>query len=260
MARLFDDADKQYLENSTTPPVTAYPYTVSTWVRPDTLAIDMAFFWMGEQGVTNNHWAMRVEGGNAGDPLLIRARNTTAQDAITGNGFNSDEWNHCFGIFTSATDRVCILNGDITNKGTSTVSSTPDTIDRLSVGRMGDSSPKNEFSGDIGEFVLWNVALPEVVSEYLFNRASVSRIRPDARKVYIPIFGTASPEPDYSGSGYNLSLFGDVGTPVVSDHPPLALPFGFDLGWEGQFAEPAQDMPWDRNLQGIHREVVVRAY
>lgn len=67
MARLFDDAD--YVENSTTPPVT---FTVSAWVRPDSL--DLAFFW-GEQG--SHHWAMRVEG--AGDPL--RVRNPNAEDA-----------------------------------------------------------------------------------------------------------------------------------------------------------------------------------
>jgi len=70
-----------------------------------------------------------------------------------------------------------------------------------------------------------------------------------APRAYYPIFGVASPEPDYGGGGYNGTLTGTA----VADHPPVQPPFGFDEEWQGAFTAggaPAAGQPTMRRWGG----------
>lgn len=48
----------------------------------------------------------------------------------------------------------------------------------------------------------------------------------------LPLYGAGSPEPDYSGNGNNGAL---INSPASADGFPVSPPFGFDLGWQGNF-------------------------
>lgn len=87
------------------------------------------------------------------------------------------------------------------------------------------------FLGSLAEDVLANVAWSADEVRTIWHRASIAR----GSVNYAPLFGNASPEPDFSGNGNNGTL---TGTTQV-DHPPVAPPFGFDMGWQGEFGGAA---------------------
>ena len=55
--------------------------------------------------------------------------------------------------------------------------------------------------------------------------------RRSSLKGWWPLYGTSSPEVDLSGGGSNGTVTGTT----VGDHPPVASPFGFDMGWMGNY-------------------------
>jgi len=90
-----------------------------------------------------------------------------------------------------------------------------DTDDPLSIGAAHDNREAGEyfryFTGDIANVGLWPYAMTPAELEIV--RAKTNPIR---SKYYAPLFGTADPEPDWSGANNHGALTGTT----RADHPP----------------------------------------
>ena len=232
MSRLFD-ASTEVL-NIDSALVTAYPFTVSAWFKSvNNTNIQTIFIVCDKDVNTNNQWRLQLRGDAAGDPIRVVSRTTSQVDADTTTGYSINVWQHACGVFASATSRSAYLNGG--SKGSNTTSNTPINLDRTSIGLSNDSIPDSPFLGQIAEVCVWNVELTDAEVAYLANRVSALRIRPSNIIAYWPLYGDSSPEVDMSGKLINLTVTGAT----QADHPPIAPPFGYDVGWMGAYTVPS---------------------
>lgn len=235
MARLFDDASSQFLEINVAP-VTGTPLTMAAWFRPDNANLFQIIVSIVDKDTADDQFRLVTAGNAVGDPVQFAVRTSSGTfTAVTTTGYSLNTWHHAVGVAASATDRRVFIDGG--SKGVSTSSKIPSGLNRISIGRLGDSTPSNHFSGRIAEVVIWNVALTDVEVAVLAGGVSPLRVRPGNLKGYWPIFG-ASPETDFSGQGNNLTVTGAT----IADHAPVAPQFGF-AGMEFGAAAVAASVP-----------------
>ena len=218
MARLFDDASTEYMEKDAAP-VTAYPLTMACWFYSDDAAADQGLMSIIDKDAPDQ-WlaALHARGGIAGDPVRASVRAGTQVNVVTTTGYSVNTWHHACGVFASTTSRDVFIDGD--SKGSNTTSSSPSGVDRISVGRQGDSTPGNYMSGRIAEAAVWNVALNDFEIALLATPGiTPNRIRPDNLRGYWPVWGLHSPEIDLSGQGNSLTVNGAT----RADHAPVTL-------------------------------------
>lgn len=207
MARLFSGSQAIHVDSA---PVIAAPFSVSVWIRPDVVTTD-DFWFLGDKDVSNQHWFF----GMTSSALIFRAREAgSSGTATTTAGPSVDVHHHACAVEAAADDRRVFLDG--ANKGTNTSSRTPTGADRITLGRRDDSSPSNEFNGDIGHAALWDAALTDGEVASLAVGVSPLRVRCNALVYYAP-FNGQSPEYDIIGQ---LSLT-VTGAPSVSEEPPI---------------------------------------
>ena len=230
MARDFDGPSDD-MATVEVAPVTAAPITMCCWFRPPTATISASLMFLGDKDVTSHYFAVRAQGATAGDPVAAFTAAGGFANASTSTGFSANVWNHAAGVFAASNDRRAYLNGG--GKGTNTTNRTPSGVDRVRIGRLGDSTPSADYTGRIAEATIWNVALTDDEVLALAGGVSCFRIRGGNIVGYWPLFG-ASPETDFSGNGNNLTL---SGTTIV-DHAPVAPMFGFDVWDRSAVATP----------------------
>lgn len=239
MARTTGATGDKYLTTST-PPVTAAPFTVSAWAFQATdPADDDCIVQVQDNSVSDNYWRMgRWDPAFGGlDVMLFRAQaGGTSASAQTGNDLLVGTWNHCVGVEVSSSSRKAVLNGDLGNAGTNTDTVTPSGINSCDVGREGDSSPADHWEGELAEVAFWNVALTDNEIVALSRGVSPLRIRPASLLAYWPIYGLASPEPDLSGNVNNLTL---NGSPALANHAPV-IPYSSRFWTPGQLIESGE--------------------
>lgn len=235
MARTFNGTavtgTGEYLEVDATP-ITAAPLTVAAWVYP----ADTTNF----KEVVNisdkddpNQWLVRLALTNTG-VVRAYARDSATNDggADTSSSYSANVWQLVSANYLT-TGREVFLNG--AGKGTNAVAKTPTGVDRISVGRAGDSTPSDPMQGGIGEIAIWNVALSDAEHAALGRGVHFRRMRRSNLILYYPLWGNASPEtPVVGASTYNLSI---TGTPdKLGHHAPVAF-FGFGGGFRGTVPE-----------------------
>lgn len=227
MGRLYDDFALDRLEVDASP-ITAAPFTISAWFRTDDVAIFETVVSLADKDVSNRYWTIELEGPDPDSRVAFVFRDAGGeQKVLTTTDYLVNTWHHAFAVEVSSTNHRILLDG--AGLGISVVDTTPTGIDRISIGRKGDSTPSSYFSGRIAEVAMWNVALSDAQALELAGGVPVLRMRPDALVEYWPCFGVGAPEPDYIGSN-NLTVTGAV----QADHAPVALPFAWDLGWDGE--------------------------
>ena len=111
---------------------------------------------------------------------------------------------------------VVLVHGEFLRKGTDNTSASPSGTDRVTLGRLGDSSPSWHFSGSLAEVGIWDVALTD--AEIAALAAGLPPNRLVARRgnlvAYYPLYNPDGV--DYSGNGNHLTTVG--GSPVRADH------------------------------------------
>ena len=224
MARLFDDAASDGLENLTTP-ITGVPLTLACWFRSDSLTLKQILMQVGTDGSGANLYSLRLAGNAGGDPVQACTTAGGETFASTTSGYSADTWHHAAAVFASNTSRIVYLDGG--NSAEGTTNRVPSGINALSLGiELDNTFP---FSGRLAEAGLWNIALSAAQIALLAAGVSPLRIRPDALKGYWPLYAIGSPEPDYSGGTlYPLTVDGAT----IADHAPVQPTFGFDVGWQ----------------------------
>ena len=206
----------QYLQNTSTP-ITAPPFTISAWMNTDRIdggsQTVMAIMNDGSAG----DW-FRFYGYSGGTIFIIMdARDSTAVFAATTTQFSADTWHHVAGQNSSTTARAAWLDGG--GKGTNSELRTPDGINAMSIGRMGDSTPGGYFDGEIAEVGLWNIALTDAEILLLSKGFSPLFVRPQNLVCYWPLIRNAN---DIVG-GYNMTAYN---TPTITPHPKIIRPAG----------------------------------
>lgn len=240
MARLFDDAQSEYLEwSGASPPVSGPPFTLACWVRTDTDAADQALMWLGDKdsatSVIGSLELVAVAGGNR----YVCAKSVsgaTEGAALTGN-YGTNAWHHVCARFTTTAFRRIILDGASGDTDTTVVGGA--TADRVSIGRRGDSTPSAYVSGAVAEAAIWTAALSEMEIAALAKGFSPLQVKPHTLVAYWPLGGFAGSNDNDRLGDYDLSA---LGTPSWTDHPPLIDPGRPRVGTPAASGSPR--IPW----------------
>lgn len=214
MARETNVSPQRYYYRDSTP-VTAAPYTLAIWFYSTSRSLNQNALCINRQGSSTDSVGLAL-GPSPGPATLnfFSASGGVGVNAITSNSYSLNAWQHVCGVATSSTDRKSYLNGDTANKGTSTTSSVPSSLNRVSLGLWFGSGAFDQVVGGIAEAAIWDVALtePEVVS--LSKGMAASRIRPQNLQFYFPGVRNVV---DLK----NAAAITSVGSPGVIAHPRI---------------------------------------
>jgi hypothetical protein len=220
VGRLLVAASSQRLENAAAV-LTAKPLTLACWYKPTTSNAAAALLSLLASGTANRVFQIGV---NASGVPFVNERGNAGAVGAAGSALTNGSWAHIAGAMNAGTTggRVPYLNGVAGTTSTASVG-TPPVPDRTTIGADTPSvaGTYTEFAnGIIAEAAIWNVLLSAAEIAALSRGVRPLRIRPGNLKFYAPIWGTGSPEPDYTAGQHPLTL---TGAPAVAAHPPVAL-------------------------------------
>ena len=221
MARLFDDAQSQYLQSSgATPPVTVPPFTLACWARTDADSADQALLWIGDKdSPTSCIGAIEILAASPSRQVCARTiSGGVVGSAVTGN-YAVNTWHHVCGVFLATNDRSVYLDGII--KGADTTQVVGAASDTAAIGRCGDVTPSDYLSGAVAEAAVWSTALSQAEANSLAKGFSPLQLRPESLVAYWPLggfFGQA--DRDLLGP-HDMTAYN---SPSWTDHPPLVYP------------------------------------
>ena len=219
MARLFDNALSQYLERDSAV-VATQPLTMAAWFNSDDATITQAILSVVDKDDASKMHFLEIAGAVAGDPVRMASIVAGSPSyAASTTGYTANTWFHAAGVVSASNARAAYINGG--SKGTDATEEDPLLVlDRTSIGRLGDSTPSQYFSGSIAEVAVWDIALTDNEIIVLSKGFSPLFVRPQNLVAYWPLIGNYSPETDIVGAN-NLTL---TGTVVKANHPRIIYP------------------------------------
>ena len=237
MARTFDGVDNEL--RVTTAIVSAYPLTMALWARPN-IDADDAILVIADTATDAEFWGLRLNTVANGLVFMSRSSGETDGDVFATGTYTVGAWLHACGTGASSTSRACYRDG--ANKGTNTTANTPDGLDNTSFGLLRRTATALIYDGDLCEGALWSADLTDGETLALGNGVHPCVIRRSSLAGYWPIYGAASPEPDWSGSGNNLTVTGTTITASSRSMPMLRQA----VGWRGaaELAVKLAYQPW----------------
>ena len=138
MARLFDDAQTEYLEVGLAV-ITAYPLTISAWFNSNDDSAERGLVWIGDKDV-GSEW--QFLGLHTAGPA-VRAGSARAGNIVYANsttGYTENVWHHAAGIYRAQNDRSAYIDGGSRGNNAGGVI-IGEVYDRTTIGRRGDSTP-----------------------------------------------------------------------------------------------------------------------
>ena len=214
MARLFDDAQNEYLMYNGSV-LNNEPITMACWFYTNDAGADQMLMSIAD---TSNleYFGLAAMGDELDDYIIARSYDGDFGTAQTTTQFSVDTWHHACGIFASDTDRRVYLDGG--GKGTNVEDFSPDNLDNTTIGGL---LFFNNFywpmSGRIAEAAIWNVALTDDEVASLAEGYSPLFIKPENLVAYWPL--VRDTDNDVVG-GYNMTA---VNTPSIMRHPPQIM-------------------------------------
>ncbi|MDP8231020.1 MAG: LamG-like jellyroll fold domain-containing protein [Candidatus Gorgyraea atricola] len=133
--------------------VSAYPFTMSSWVKNNDTGPHVPFH-LTDASATDIAYAVRF----IGTDIQIFAQNTTYY-TIIGTTFNTTDWYYVTAVYNSSTDKKLYVNGSFAVDLTTSVTYSSN-VDRFSIGRQGDNTPKDYLNGIIDEVRISNTNRP----------------------------------------------------------------------------------------------------
>ena len=157
-----DGTTNAFASNATTPPVTGYGFTVALWFKRDTISTnERTLCTIGIPGSINSSFSL-ISNSHATTPTLsARAVDNAGAigNATTANTISDTNWHSAVGIFASTTNRTCVLDGNLTDKGTASSSRVVDAFTGMRVGAtMADT---NRHLGHVGYVTIWSGTLSD---------------------------------------------------------------------------------------------------
>jgi hypothetical protein len=194
--------------------VNAFPVTMSCWFYPADNTTTQCL--LGEMvAASTQNYVIVAAGAVAGDPVQLWY-NGSSRVAST-NAYSVNVWNHVCAIAASSTDRRMFLNNV---KATAVTTFTwPTTMTVTDIGRKGNLTAANFFNGLVAEAAIWNVALSDGEVAALAAGVRPVDIQPTALKAYWPLWGFASPEPDFTINNRSMTITGAT----QGNHAPVHL-------------------------------------
>lgn len=222
-SRLVDDSNSEYMQRGDAIGVTTYPISMGGWVNFDALPSTQVLFAISDasaSGVYHEILALtgpnRIAAGSDDGPnsaFIIQASPTITLDT----------WHYVLFVLRGATNRDLYWDGSTKNSNTTNTVNWPAGLDTTTLGAVARNSTTDLFvSGLLSNWTVWTVALDDDHSTELYNGVNPYTIYPESIQAHWPV-GIGSPEPDWSGGGYELTLYN---APVVGAHGPRVEPFG----------------------------------
>ena len=155
--------------------IAAYPFTMSTWVRSDSVTASGTLMVMGNSALTNTYFGLILSGWY----FSIVGSNTTLYAGTSPQQILTGQWYHVVWVFSSATSRILYVNwiqiasnlSSITYSGTNS---------RIRVGRQ-LSTLTSYFSGYMDDVRIYNKSL----SLAEINNIYTSRVGPSPAAQYL---------------------------------------------------------------------------
>ncbi len=220
MSRNFTRADNDDLKASSTP-VTAAPFTISSWSKTDTdtTTDDYCIVQLQDDGASNSYFRMNADGSGSSGVFSFGAAHPggSLQMARSSVIPTVGTWYNVVGVERTINDREVFVDGG--NSGTNTSSRTPTNIDSVAIGRELDTSAADSWDGDIAEVAIWNVALTNAEIAILAAGYSPLFVRPQNLVMYIPLI--RDNDNDIVGG---VSFAVASGSPAIGIHPSVIRP------------------------------------
>jgi hypothetical protein len=166
-ALYFNNAENEYLEIDIAP-ITSMPCTILAWICPDNVTNGNYYYpvYIADKDVTNQAWGLLLNYGTGNVSLTTNI--VVSGYASAAKSLTAGKWHQIVGVIAGTEDRRCYVDGG--NKGVSTYSvSNPAGLDRISIGRAGDSTPGYYYSGKIGCVFIWNRILTDSEISLLYR-------------------------------------------------------------------------------------------
>lgn len=143
----------QYIEINTGL-VSGYPFTMSAWIKTDTVTGLHGIMSLARSSATNRMYNLE----HNGTTFRASAQNTTARYANATTSATTSNWFLITAVYSSATSRDIYING--TYEWNNTQNVTFDTsVNRLNIWRLADSSPSNYFDGCVDDVRVYSNGL-----------------------------------------------------------------------------------------------------
>jgi chitodextrinase len=161
-ALAFDAVDDVVRYNSN-PGVTAYPFSISAWIKTSSTGNQCAVFF-GDGTAGDKYFSIGTNSGKA----FATARNTTAYAATGSATISNGAWHHLVGVFESATSRKLYVDGALAATSTNSVAIVAN-INRFSAGLLDRSTIADKFNGAIDDVRLYGKTLSDNEIGDIFN-------------------------------------------------------------------------------------------
>jgi len=217
MGRLFTKANSEYFEFDSAP-VTDFPFTFSCWFKATTSTANMQLMAIADKDAPN-YWN-RLFTTTANNIRCQTRAGGPNQHGTTSNTFSDGAWHHALGVWPDYASRTAVLDGDYGSAGTNSITMAIDNMDRVSLGRLGDSSPAAYYDGAMAEVAIYNAALDQAHGEMLAKGISPLLVKPENLTLYMPLNMPAGDEFDYVG----LMTLTDYNSVTETDHPRVYNP------------------------------------
>lgn len=203
-------------------------FTIAYWIRLDTTTADARFVGKGGVNAATQSILTTVDGTTNQLRFLISDGTDRLLKDTPNNTLVTGVWAHCGFVWSGGTTMVIYKDG-VAQSLTTILGGSPTSVNSTArLFRIGADEDTNGLDGDVAEVAGWDRALSANEVKSIFNRNVLSVS--SGLILYSPVIGEA-PEPDYGGNALSATVTGTT----IADHPPVAPPFGVDMGWQGAF-------------------------
>lgn len=186
--------------------ITGAVITLHAWIKKDSVSGHDPI--IAKMAAANNQYELYTNGTAAG----IFAGNGNAVEGATA--LSTGTWYGITGVKNGGAGSTLKIYVNGVEDGTFTV--VGNISGESSSLEIGHSGYGDWFDGHIAECAIWNTNLSVGEIESLGRGLSPAFVRPQSLQAYWPIYGTASPEPDFSSGQRHFST-----SIPASDPPPI---------------------------------------
>lgn len=157
------------LNNATETNVEAYPYSFGGWFKTST-ASDMTIYYHGRDDVVNNFTYLEVT--SAGEVQFTTRNSYIDTISTSGGSFNDGSWHLIIMVLVSGEERYMYIDNVQYGGGGRTNIVFNAGWDDITIGRRGDSTPSNPFTGTLDEAFFFDDELTSDELTWLYNNGN----------------------------------------------------------------------------------------
>ena len=226
MARLFNGTSDIATVSTAYLAGSSGPFTISFWMKSANLTQTNTYLLASQDDTGTGQWGPIY--GYANDGLghdQVEFNDNLSSSPRTGSQITilDTNWHHIvYRYLGAASEWAFLLDGTKTVINASISFTLSTGLTNTSVGAVNLNSPPstvNLFNGSLAEIAFWTTNLTDANITSLAAGASARSFSLANLVAYWPLCGVASPEPDTSGAGHNLTLTGTTG----AVHPKTLL-------------------------------------